>query len=57
METDGGVGAERVFARYAPKEGARYYRSETQEGRNQVALNSFEKPLVASLPPKNPFAM
>ena len=26
MEMDGGAGAEREFKRYAPKEGAKYYR-------------------------------
>ena len=38
METDGRDGAERVFARYAPKEGARCYRNETQPGRNGSSL-------------------
>ena len=40
MEMDDGAGASRVFPRYAPKEGATYYRSQTNEGERKLCARA-----------------
>ena len=54
MEMDSGAGAEREFKRYAPKEGAKYYRAEPMRGSNERVHERAQERAERELSDKRP---